>query len=122
MVSSTDLSGNAATSSESSFTTPDVPDTTAPIITSLLVGSVSSSSATISWTTDENATSKAWYDLTTPLVITGSTSFAEESSLIVGHSLDLTGLTASSTYYYKVSSDDEPGNTATSAEQSFITQ
>lgn len=123
IVTSSDAAGNTATSSESSFTTLEETqqDTTAPLITNITAGNISSTSATISWTTDENTTSKVFYDLSTPLVVTSSTSFVQESLLTTSHSINLTGLTASSSYYFLVSSTDGFGNTATSSEQSFVT-
>jgi len=45
----------------------------------------------------------------------------QSANLVASHSLDLTGLATSTTYYYIVVSGDEAGNTATSTEYSFTT-
>jgi len=112
-------------SSEISFTTlPEIieepADVTAPIISNL-ESTATTTSAEIVWDTDEEATSKAWYSTTTPLVVTNETLLEEDASLLQSHSLTLLGLTASTTYHYLVSSTDEAGNTATSTETSFTT-
>lgn len=118
-VKSTDAAGNLAASSDQTFTTLAI-DVTAPVISSIAATNVSSTSATVTWTTDETATSKVYYSLTTPVDL-GTSSSTSDSSLVTSHSLDLTGLTATSTYYFVVESADSSGNTATSSENSFAT-
>lgn len=88
-----------------------------PTITGVAASSVSSSGATISWTTDEPADSQvkygtsAAYNLSTPL----------DSSLGTAHSVDLTGLSASTTYHYQVASRDGSSNLSTLADFTFVT-
>ncbi|MEK7635782.1 MAG: fibronectin type III domain-containing protein [Patescibacteria group bacterium] len=118
-----DLAGNIATSSDQTFTTNSLPiaDTTAPVISGIAV-SASSTSANVAWTTNEAATSKAYYSTVSPLDISStSTLSASNSTLFTSHSLNLTGLTASSTYYFAVESKDAANNIATSTEQLFTT-
>ncbi len=117
-VRSKDASGNLATSTDQTFTT-SVPDTTPPIISSIL-STVSSTSATITWTTNEPATGKVYYSLTSPVDLSSALNKAETAPTL-NHSLSLTSLTASSTYYFIVESKDASNNTATSSQQSFIT-
>ncbi|XOB40635.1 MAG: fibronectin type III domain-containing protein [Candidatus Nealsonbacteria bacterium] len=125
IVSSTDAAGNFVTSIQSSFTTlpeeQEPEDTTPPTLTNIMATSTIATSTFISWKTDEKATSKVWYGSSTQLTISTSTPMVENSDLVFNHSLQITGLTASSTYYYIVSSSDESGNTATSSEFSFTT-
>lgn len=96
-------------------------DITAPIISAITV-SASSTSANISWTTNETATSKAYYSTVSPLDLTSTSTLSiSTSTLSISHLLNLSGLTASSTYYFAVESKDVANNIATSTEQSFIT-
>lgn len=120
VVESSDGSSNRATSTQNSFTTLPPPDTTAPIISNVVAGSVSSTSATITWTTDENATSKVYYSLSTPVNL-GTASVTEVAGLTMAHSVGLSGLTASSTYYFIVESKDAVSNTGTSSQSSLTT-
>lgn len=102
-------------------TATSTPDTTAPIISSIVVAA-SSTTADISWTTNEAATSKAYYSAISPLDLTSTSTLSVGSStLVTSHLLNLTGLTASSTYYFAVESKDAANNAAASTEQSFTT-
>lgn len=126
IVVSVDEADNSATSTESSFTTleeeiQEPVDTTPPVLTDIMATSTTATSTMISWKTNEAATSKVWYELTTPITISTSTPLVENSALLFNHLLQLTKLTASSTYYFIVVSTDVSGNTATSSESSFIT-
>lgn len=100
--------------------TPPVADTAAPVISSLAAGSLASTSVTVTWTTNESATSKVYYSTTSPIDF-GTASIAAVSGTAAAHSVDLTGLTASTTYHYAVVSADAAGNTATSSTSSFTT-
>ncbi len=118
----TDSSGNATTSSEFSFTTGATPDTTPPVISAVSVGGVTNTSAQISWTTNEAATGKVYYSTSTPVIIGGAqTTLVSTSSLSTSHSFTLSGLTASTTYHFFVSSTDASSNAANSSEGSFTT-
>lgn len=97
------------------------PDTIAPVISNLSASNVSSTTATIAWTTNEPATSAVWYSTSTPVTIGSPTPSVSSSTLVSNHSLSLTSLTASTTYYYVAQSADTSGNTATSSQQSFTT-
>jgi len=125
IVGSADLSSNIATSSEGSFTTltdtpPEEIDETPPLIEDVTSTNTTSTSTNITWTTSEPATSKVWYSTTTPLETTAAQS-TEDATFSTNHSLNILGLTASTTHYYIVASVDEFANTATSSENSFIT-
>lgn len=96
------------------------PDTTAPVISSVASSGIGSTTTTVGWTTNESATSKVYYGTVTPLVL-GSASSTSDASLVTSHSLNLIGLSASTTYYYVAESKDAANNTALSSEQSFVT-
>ncbi len=96
------------------------PDTTAPIISSLLALNVTHTGAKISWTTNESATNKVYYSTVSPVNL-GTASVASTASSTTYHEVNLSGLTASTTYYFVAESKDASGNTATSSQQSFLT-
>jgi hypothetical protein len=109
-VSSRDSSGNVAVSADRTFTTLAATDTTAPTISAVAAGSVTSSGATITWTTNEAATTQVQYGTTTAYNATT----ALNSTLLTAHSQSLTGLAAATTYNFRVLSRDAAGNLATS--------
>ncbi len=96
-------------------------DTVAPVITGLLATSTGATTAIIKWSTNENASSKVFYDTTAGFSIGTATLSAMVADLVTSHSVPLYGLTASTTYYYRTVSTDISNNTATSSEQSFTT-
>ena len=102
-------------------TPPPPGDTTAPVISSVSATSTTHNSTHITWTTNENADSKVWYSTSTPVVATSSIPSVSSTALITSHDMTLTGLSASTTYYYLVQSSDASGNVGTSTEQSFTT-
>jgi len=102
-------------------TPPPPGDTTAPVISGASATSTTHNSTHIVWVTNENADSKAWYATSTPVVATSSTPSVSSATLITSHDLALTGLSASTTYYYLIQSSDASGNISTSTEQSFTT-
>ncbi|WP_185116571.1 fibronectin type III domain-containing protein, partial [Riemerella anatipestifer] len=121
VVESRDAASNTSSSTERSFTTlaPAPADTTAPTILSISIVP-SSTSAVVSWTTNEAANSKVHYGTSSP-VNPASSSSTSDSALVTNPSITLTGLTASTTYYAILTSADAAGNTATSSEQAFTT-
>src|SRR5207245_3154086 len=93
-----DAAGNPATSSAVSVTVDNAP----PVISAVSSSSVGSSSATISWTTDEATDSQVEYGLTTAY---GSTTVLN-ASLITAHSQVLSSLAAATVSHYRVKSRD----------------
>lgn len=93
-------------------------DNTAPeIITGPLVTSKTHLKATIEWETNEDCDSTIEYwEMGSSDVHSES-----ESSYVSFHSIDLTDLQPSTTYYFRVESKDEIGNTVKSQEGSFTT-
>ena len=92
------------------------PDTTPPVISNVQSTSITASSATITWTTDEASNSVVEYGLTTSYGSTGS-----NAANVTSHSIPLSGLSANTLYHYRVKSTDVAGNTATSEDHSFQT-
>ena len=92
------------------------PDTTPPVISNVLSGNITASSAVITWTTDEASNSTVEYGLTTSY---GST--ASNATNVTSHSITLNNLSANTLYHYRVKSTDAAGNTATSPDHSFQT-
>lgn len=91
-------------------------DTVAPAVSSV-TASGSEVSATITWSTDEPASSQAVYGLTSAY---GSSSVLD-ATLVTGHSVSLTGLTAGTTYHFAVISSDQAGNQTQSADATVAT-
>src|SRR5439155_163368 len=94
-----------------------VPDTTPPVITGVAVTSIGGTSATIKWTTNETADSQVEYGLTTSY---GSTTTLNPT-LVTSHTVSLTGLTASTTYHYRIRSTDASGNLSLTSDSSITT-
>src|SRR5688572_13367984 len=92
-------------------------DTTVPTITGVISSSLTSSSASIAWTTNESSNSQVEYGTSTSY----GSSTTVNSSMVVSHSQALTGLTASTLYHYRVKSRDAAGNLAVSGDSTFTT-
>jgi len=92
-------------------------DTIAPVISNIGASSITSSSATISWTTNEEADTQVEYGTTTAY----GTSTSVVSTLVTAHSQIVTGLNPATTYQYRVKSKDAAGNLATSGNGTFTT-
>jgi len=99
IVGSTDESGNTSTSTENSFVTLSLPDTTAPTLSDISA-STATSTAGITWSTDESSDSAVWYDTTPSFAISSTTLGQKDSGFVLSHSVELSGLTASITYWF----------------------
>ena len=99
------------------FTTQSV-DTTPPVISNVSSGNPGYSSANITWTTDENATS--FLEYSTSNGFTQGT-FVGNFNLNTAHSVIINSLSANTTYYYKVHSSDTYGNERITSQSSFTT-
>ncbi len=88
-----------------------------PVISALSAGTVTSSGATITWTTDQASNSQVAYGTTSSY---GSLS-ALNSTPVTSHSVTLTGLAASTTYHYRVQSQSAQGGLGTSGGFTFTT-
>jgi peptidoglycan hydrolase-like protein with peptidoglycan-binding domain/phosphodiesterase/alkaline phosphatase D-like protein len=119
-IHATDIHGNVANSCGHTFTTavaPITPDTTPPVISNVTSLSLATTTATITWDTNEAAVSTLQYGTTTSY---GSSATLSTSALIA-HETTLTGLTSGTTYHYCVHAIDISGNVANSCSHSFTT-
>lgn len=94
-----------------------IPDTTAPQIGSIAASGITTSAATIAWTTDEAATSQVEYGTST---IYGQATTVD-AGLATAHQMGLAGLSAGTLYHYRVRSRDAAGNESFSADWTFTT-
>jgi hypothetical protein len=92
-------------------------DVTPPIISALTVTAVSATTATVTWTTNELATSQVFYGLSTSY---GSSSVVAATP-VTALAVMLTGLSPSTTYHLQASSSDQAGNNAVSSDALFTT-
>jgi len=111
-VSSTNAGGQTSTSADQTVTT----TACAPPLISGMTANPSSTSATVTWTTDQNSTTLVNYGLTTTYG-----SIFNDSTLVTSHSALLSSLTCNSLYHFQVSSTNATGQTSTSADQTFTT-
>lgn len=124
-VSSKDRFGNTATGTEVSFTTQPASttgtDTVAPTV-SLIVVTPGATTATVTWNTDEAADSAVFFSTSLPVNTSATATQAVSSDIrITTHSLQMTGLSTSTTYYAVVRSRDASGNVTLSSPVSFTT-
>ncbi|MFC1999232.1 fibronectin type III domain-containing protein [Chloroflexota bacterium] len=110
-VISRDAVGNETTSDDNTFATNPVDVTIT--FSDVEASNVTTSSATIRWTTSEPATGQVEYGLTATYGLISALYTAE----VTGHTITLTGLTPGTTYHYRVKSDG-----AVSVDYSFTTQ
>jgi hypothetical protein len=104
-----DAAGNVSRSVDVVVTVAN--DTTPPMLSAVTVSSVTSSGATITWTSDEPSDSQIEYGTTTAYgFMTGL-----NASFVTAHTMPLTGLAANTLYYVRVRSRDRAGNLAVSS-------
>ena len=112
-VRSTNAGGSLAVSGDFVLTTATPPP---PVISNVQAGSITSSGATITWTTDVASDTTVRYGTTTSYGSTASTAGA-----VTGHTQALSGLAASTTYHYQVQSKDAFGQVSSSSDFTFTT-
>jgi len=120
-IHATDPAGNTANSCGHSFTTAAqsvITDTTPPDVTLVTEGPITTTSATISFTTNEVGNARIEYGTTagygdsTPL----------DTNLALTHSVTLSNLTPNSEYHYRIISSDEIGNETITSDETFMTE
>jgi len=117
-VRSRDASGNVGVSGDVTFTTST--DTTPPVLSTITVSNLGMTAATITWTTNEDATSTVYYGGASPFSIATAASVST-SMMLKTHAVVLTNLSSNTTYTFVAESKDALGNMSRSSEQSFKT-
>lgn len=94
-----------------------VADTSAPVLSGIAATKIGTNSATVTWATNEPATSRveAWSAGSAVTVVS-------QAALVSSHGLAVSGLARRTTYSFRVSSTDAAGNTVTSGVYSFTTR
>lgn len=92
-------------------------DTAAPVITGNAESSITQTGAAISWTTNEQTNSQVEYGKT----ISYGNQTTKDSTIVLAHTQNLSGLSAGTTYHYRVISSDSAGNTVRSNDKTFTT-
>ena len=117
-ISGTTVSATVSSGS-STVTPPSTPigDTAAPTVSSIVVSSITDSSAVVSWLTDEAASSVLSYGETTSYEL-GNVS---DSLFRTVHTETLSGLNGATEHHIQISATDSTGNTGTSADVTFTT-
>jgi hypothetical protein len=82
-----------------------------------VVATPDSTTARISWTTNENASSTVFFGLTTDYEM----DHIGSDDLVTSHTVDISGLSACTTYHFMVASSDESRNNAFSEDATFRT-
>ena len=119
-IDATDVANNTSTSCGHTFTTaslslPSSGDTNPPTVSIVSVSPITSSTATITWSTNEVADAQVEYGLTADY---GSITVLD-TNLALTHSVALTSLTPNTLYHYRVRSSDELGNVAVTSDETF---
>ena len=100
------------------FAPAEVPtDGTPSVISAMASGGLTTSGATITWTTNEPADSQVEYGTSTSY---GSAT-TRDPALVLSHSAILEGLQPATLYHYRVVSVDRGGNVTRSADLTFTT-
>jgi glucose/arabinose dehydrogenase len=108
-----DAAGNWSTAATDTI----VLDTTAPTISGQTATNITGSTAQVTWTTNEPATSRVEYGLTTSY----GSSTSLDPTLVMAHGVTVAGLAPNTTYNYRVRSIDAAGNERIGANGTFKT-
>jgi hypothetical protein len=82
---------------------------------------IGQTTAAVTWTTNLRSDATVFYGTSTPVDTSTALSATAGNDRPFNHRVNLTGLTASTTYYFVAQSKDSSGNVATSTEGSFTT-
>ena len=94
-------------------------DVTAPVISAVNSSGIGANTATVTWTTDELSDSQVEYGVTTSYG--SSTAIEDANPRATAHSVNISSLTPSTVYHYRVKSRDAAGNLVTSGDNTFTT-
>jgi hypothetical protein len=110
-------SAGTAYGSDTTFTTMDLP----PTISAMTAVSITSSGATITWTTDTLSSSIVQYGPNSALTVSESTAETNTEPRVTSHSIPLSSLLSCTTYYYKAKSTGANSTQTVSSASSFTT-
>lgn len=91
-------------------------DNDAPTISSVTISDITDTKVKITWNTDEASDSEIYYSIDNSFEL-----YANDTTMNTSHSITLTGLTANTTYNFRINSTDEAGNTGQSSDSTFST-
>jgi hypothetical protein len=94
-----------------------IPDTTPPSFGNISAGGITASGATITWTTNEPATSQVNYGFTVSYGLNSTL----DQTLVSSHSVVLSGLQPDTVYHFRVRSSDGSANEGISGDYQFHT-
>jgi len=112
---------NSAVFKGNNFFSGPYADTEPPIETNVAVSNITDTTATISWTTYEPASSQIIYGTADDYYPLKSALYDSGSNGKTSHSVTLTGLTPNLTYHYRVQSVDQSNNLAALQDATFTT-
>ncbi|MBA3707550.1 MAG: TIGR03790 family protein [Planctomycetes bacterium] len=90
-------------------------DSTPPVISSVVVGGISTTGATVTWSTNEGSDSQVEFGTTAAY----GTITSANAALVTGHSVALSGLVPGTLYHLRVRSRDAAGNLAVGSDVMF---
>ncbi|OHB23381.1 MAG: hypothetical protein A3J67_02850 [Parcubacteria group bacterium RIFCSPHIGHO2_02_FULL_48_10b] len=96
-------------------------DTIAPVITAVQAINVAMNSSAVTWITNEHSDSAVFFGLSPGSYFSSTKGSVSAVSTGYLHTVNLSSLSADTTYYYQVVSTDSSGNKSTSGEFSFRT-
>lgn len=111
------LVNNAAQNAYTLRLTPGSGSTSGPAISAVAAPSITTNSATITWTTDVGSTSQVEYGTTTAY----GTLTTLNSTLVTAHTVLLSGLSTGTLYHYRVHSKNSSGFESISGDFAFST-
>lgn len=95
-------------------------DRVAPEVSNIQVSNLASTTATVTWNSNESAGSRFWYSTTSPMNESNS-KIVELGGWRTAHTYTLSNLTASTTYYYMIKLYDVAGNIRGTDQKTFTT-
>ena len=117
-IRSKDSSNNLTITSDQTFSTTAVVDSTPPVISGISITNITTSGAVVNWTTDEPATGQI--EIVSPCSSSPClTSLV--SALSTSHAITLSSLNSNTLYTVRILSKDSSNNLATSSNQAFTT-
>jgi hypothetical protein len=110
---SVNAAGQVGKSANATFTTPGAP----PVLKDVIAGSITATTATITWTTDQPAASQVAYGMTSRYGFLS----AYNTTLVTAHAVTLSGLKPGTSYHCAASSTNSAGMQNSSADIQFTT-